>query len=82
MTAGRPQQYQPQQVMNAVMHAFWQRGYDGTSLRDLLEATGLSKSSFYEIFASKQNALEQALERYCDTVVAEMEARLRAAKRW
>ena len=79
MAAGRPQQYESEQVLDAVMHAFWQRGYDGTSLRDLLDATGLSKSSFYELFESKQRALEQSLERYCDAVIADLQARLRAA---
>ncbi|MCI0439370.1 MAG: TetR/AcrR family transcriptional regulator, partial [Chloroflexi bacterium] len=32
------------------MHLFWSRGYEATSLRDLLQAMGLSKSSFYQAF--------------------------------
>lgn len=79
MSAGRPQQYQSEDVLQAVMQTFWQHGYDGTSLRDLLDATGLSKSSFYEIFAHKQDALERSLARYCDLVVADLTAALETA---
>ncbi|MGE0860285.1 MAG: TetR/AcrR family transcriptional regulator [Gammaproteobacteria bacterium] len=79
MSAGRPQQYQSENVFQAVMQTFWEHGYDGTSLRDLLDATGLSKSSFYEIFAHKQDALERSLARYCDLVVAELSCGLAAA---
>lgn len=61
------------------MQTFWQHGYDGTSLRDLLDATGLSKSSFYGVFATKQDALERSLARYCDLVVADLTAALEAA---
>ena len=61
------------------MQTFWQQGYDGTSMRDLLDVTCLSKSSFYEAFTSKQHALERALEHYCDTVTADLQARLRVA---
>ncbi|MBI4695343.1 MAG: TetR/AcrR family transcriptional regulator [Gammaproteobacteria bacterium] len=79
MTAGRPIAYEPDAALAAVMHAFWQRGYEGTSLADLLAATGLSKSSFYQAFGSKQAAFEQALAHYCDTLIAELRVKLRTA---
>jgi len=79
MGVGRPLQYEPDAMLLAVMQTFWQQGYDGTSMRDLLEATGLSKSSFYEAFSNKRDALERALARYCDMVTVDLEGRLRIA---
>lgn len=60
------------------MQAFWRRGYEGTSMRDLLDATGLSKSSFYQAFNSKHEAFQQALVHYCDNVTSNLRSRLRA----
>ncbi|RRV40054.1 TetR/AcrR family transcriptional regulator [Pseudomonas sp. o96-267] len=36
------------------MQLFWQRGYEAASLQDLQAATGLSKSSLYQTYPSKQ----------------------------
>lgn len=61
------------------MQMFWHRGYEGTSLNDLLNATGLSKSSFYQAFSSKHEAFQQALEHYCDSLTARLREKLRTA---
>lgn len=61
------------------MQVFWRRGYEGTSLQDLLTATGLSKSSFYQAFSSKHEAFQQALTHYCDGLTARLREKLRAA---
>ncbi|WP_417661579.1 TetR/AcrR family transcriptional regulator [Pseudomonas sp.] len=47
------------------MQVFWQRGYEATSLQDLLAATGLSKSSLYQTYPSKLAWFEAAFARYC-----------------
>lgn len=36
------------------MRTFWDRGYDGTSLSDLTEATGVGRQSLYLEFGDKQ----------------------------
>ena len=46
------------------MHLFWQRGYQGASLPELLAATGLSRSSFYDAFGTKRALLLASLSRY------------------
>lgn len=78
MSAGRPLKYEPDVALDATMQAFWRRGYDGTSMRDLLDATGLSKSSFYQAFNSKHEAFRRALSHYCDNVTSNLRSRLRA----
>ena len=65
-------------VLDAAVGAFWRRGYEATSLADLEQATGLSRSSLYQAFDSKHGLFTAALERYrltyIDPVLAAMEA--------
>ncbi|MEM5584273.1 TetR/AcrR family transcriptional regulator [Roseibium sp. AS2] len=46
------------------MRVFWQKGFEATSLDDLTGAMGLSRSSFYGTFDSKQTLFLRALEHY------------------
>jgi len=46
------------------MQAFWAKGFKATSLDDLCEATGLSRSSLYAAFGGKRALLHRSLERY------------------
>jgi len=48
------------------MRVLWKRGYQATSLADLLAAMKLSKSSFYETFGTKRDLLLTALRRYAN----------------
>ena len=58
------------------MRVFWSRGYQGTSLPDLLEATKLSRGSLYAAFGDKHSLFLQALDRYTDDALARMATEL------
>ena len=60
----RPRQFDEQQVADAVMHTFWEKGYEATSMQDLVQATGMLKGSLYGAFGDKQTLYRLALERY------------------
>ena len=66
----RPREFDREQALDRGMRAFWSRGYEATSLDDLLKATDLSRSSFYAAFGSKHEMLLTSLDRYIDTVLA------------
>ena len=53
MKLGRPLEYDREEVVEIAMHLFWHRGFERTSLKDLLDATKISKSSFYYAFGGK-----------------------------
>ena len=55
-----------EEALDAAMSAFWTRGYDATSMADLMEAMDLRKGSIYKAFADKHDLFMQALTRYLD----------------
>ena len=61
---GRPLEFEPDVVLDAALELFWKQGYRNTATRELERALGLSQSSIYNTFGSKQNLLEAALDRY------------------
>ena len=63
---GRPRTFDRDGVLEALVELFWEKGYEATSMTDIVEATGLNKSSLYNSFGSKDVLFEQALRRYVD----------------
>jgi len=44
------------------------KGYDGTSVANIIESVGISKGTFYHYFASKADLLDQIIERQSERV--------------
>jgi TetR/AcrR family transcriptional repressor of nem operon len=61
------------------MQAFWSRGYEATSLADLMSATGLHKGSLYQTFGDKHSLFVQALKRYLEDMRRQKNEALRNA---
>jgi len=66
-------------VLGRAIEAFWQRGYEGTSVADLVAATGLQKGSLYKAFGDKHRLFMKALDRYLDAGLARTRVALEAA---
>jgi TetR/AcrR family transcriptional repressor of nem operon len=60
----RPQEFETTEVLRSAMHVFWSKGYEATSLTDILAATGLSKSSLYATFGDKRELFLAAFDAY------------------
>ena len=61
---GRPREFDRDDVLGHAMTLFWEKGFEASSLSDIVEATGLNKSSLYNAFGSKNELFSTALERY------------------
>ena len=61
---GRPREFDIDKALSAAMAAFWAKGYEATSLTDLMSATGLHKGSLYRAFGDKHQIFIKALKLY------------------
>ncbi len=64
MSQGRPIEFDPNLALTKAMEVFWCKGYEAISLVDLLDAMGISKSSFYQAFRSKHEIFERCLQMF------------------
>lgn len=60
----RTKEFETDDIADAAMQVFWRRGYAATSVQDLVDGTGLSRSSLYSTFQNKQGLYQKALQRY------------------
>ena len=55
----------------SALDAFWEKGYEATSMADLVKATGMHKGSLYQAFGDKKALFMAALRAYVDTMEAQ-----------
>lgn len=65
-------------ALDKAMQVFWEKGFEPTSIADLLEGTGLNRGSLYNAFGGKQQLFVKALQRYDNDRRQPMLARLEA----
>jgi len=63
---GRHKTYDRDDVLEKALLLFWQKGYEGTHLKELVEVTGLNRFSLYKEFGAKEGLFEEAMSRYMD----------------
>ncbi len=61
---GRKPEFDHEAVLNNAMATFWEHGYEAASMADLLNATGLSKSSLYAGFGGKHDLFVESYDLY------------------
>lgn len=61
---GRHREFDATAAKKTAMDVFWRQGYAATSIGDLVEATGVSRSGLYAEFGSKWGLFLAALELY------------------
>jgi len=68
----RPKAFDPDAALQKAMQVFWERGYEATSVDDLVQCMGINRFSLYSTFGGKHQLFVAALERYRDTIVADL----------
>ncbi|MEV5345365.1 TetR/AcrR family transcriptional regulator [Streptomyces achromogenes] len=61
---GRTKEFDPDAALQSALELFWRRGYEATSMADLVEHLGIGKASLYATFGSKHELYLRALDRY------------------
>jgi len=67
---GRPRKFDEDAAIEAAMLVFWEKGYEGASLRDLTEAMGIDRKSMYLVLGDKEALFRKGLDRYSTTRLA------------
>ncbi|AOI72869.1 TetR/AcrR family transcriptional regulator [Burkholderia ubonensis] len=62
--AGRPREFDRDLALKRAMIVFWRRGYEGTSMSDLVETLGIASARIYAAFGSKEALFREAVALY------------------
>lgn len=76
----RTREFDTDAAVDAAMRLFWCRGYEATSVQDLVTATGVQRGSLYAAFGSKEGLYLAALDRYRQQLSAPLIDGLRAGR--
>ncbi|MED7953757.1 MULTISPECIES: TetR family transcriptional regulator [unclassified Streptomyces] len=60
----RTKEFDPDVALQSALELFWRRGYEATSMADLVDHLGIARASIYATFGSKRELYLRALERY------------------
>ena len=60
----RTKDFDETEVLAKAIKLFWQKGYNGTSMQDLVDTLGISRSSLYDTFGDKHQLYLAALQSY------------------
>ncbi|MBD8165992.1 TetR/AcrR family transcriptional regulator [Erwinia persicina] len=63
---GRPREFDPEDFLNTALECFWLKGYRGTSMSDLMNASGLASASIYKLYPDKRAIYLASLQHYMD----------------
>lgn len=64
------------ELLDCAQRLFFERGYDDTTVNDIIREAGLSKGAFYHYFASKEALLEALAARLARDSLAELQPML------
>ena len=69
--------HRPDELLEAALHIFAERGYANTKLEDIAAKVGVTKGTIYHYFATKEELLLRAIEHYHDHAFQPLEEVLR-----
>jgi AcrR family transcriptional regulator len=63
-TRGRPRSFDRDAVLDKAIRLFWRRGYEATSMRDLVSELGVAAPSLYRTFGDKEQLFAEVVGTY------------------
>ncbi len=68
---GRPAKFDRVQAISEIMNAIWKDGYEACSVKAISEQLGITRSSYYHAFKSREDLFLEALALYSQTIPAQ-----------
>lgn len=72
----RPKEFDPDKALGEALLLFWEKGYEATSIDDIVTRLNLNRSSLYHTFGDKHALFLQTLRAYHQRVLRNVEAAL------
>lgn len=69
----RPAEFDRSKAVDRALRLFWRKGYQASSLADLLEVMGIGRSSFYAAFTDKRSLFIVCLDLFAERTLALLE---------
>jgi AcrR family transcriptional regulator len=66
---GRPRTFDKNEALTKAMYVFWEKGYEGTTMADLIESIGIKAPSIYAAFGNKDAIFKEVVTHYLPIVV-------------
>src|SRR4029453_18026773 len=66
----RPRGFAADEGLGRATEVFWARGYEATSVQDLVDALGVNRASLYATFGDKAQLFSAVIHRYRENVNA------------
>ena len=60
----RTKEFDRDDVVNKAINVFWSKGFEATSIQDLVDAMGINRGSIYDTFGDKAGLFEVAISHY------------------
>jgi len=60
----RCKEFDRDDVVDKAMQVFWQKGFEATSVQDLVDAMGINRGSIYDTFGDKAGLFDTVIKRY------------------
>ncbi|MEM0966646.1 MAG: TetR/AcrR family transcriptional regulator [Verrucomicrobiota bacterium] len=74
----RPIKYDNSEILETATALFWERGYRGVSIKNLVEETGMLPGSFYLRYGSKEGLFIECVHHYAGLTAMHYEAALQS----
>jgi len=75
-TIGRPREFDPKSFLDIALGCFWLKGYQATSIADLMKASNLASASIYKLYPDKRAIFFAALDQYMAEGLGRMQQRI------
>jgi TetR/AcrR family transcriptional repressor of nem operon len=66
--------------IDKAMNVFWEKGYNGTSMQDLVDAMQINRSSLYNTIGDKHQLFMKCISNYFDTAMCEIREKVAKEK--
>jgi len=76
----RAKDFDENEVLDKAICLFWHKGYNGTSMQDLVDGLNISRSSIYDTYTDKRTLYLKALTHYQETAGARLTEVLSSTK--